>query len=315
MATEGELQSQQPTLEENKAPSQCLTLTSKPKHERCVHFHSHYKPQIYFNNMGALIRACKLQRQTVSVAFQRQSESVWWYSNVVRFWGISEESMVSWRLWSQATMTECKLPPLTTSTTAHPLSFFTVLAQGWNNFAQHGLGSPKSLTDASGGEEAWGCYCFFKTDIQVPFRPEPPIPPANGKMYLKVPTHRAVVCFSLIVYSISFLGTKNHHFKVLIYAFSKWYTGHSSVIIWLRIQFQNDTKFMEQSTPLFLHILCLINFMQHPLMSSSEKYICTSKAKYKFLHSVMSVILWKIKHYKMFIRIINGTRHLHTNLQ
>lgn len=76
MATEGELQSQQPTLEENKAPSQCLTLTSKPKHERCVHFHSHYKPQIYFNNMGALIRACKLQRQTVSVAFQRQSESV-----------------------------------------------------------------------------------------------------------------------------------------------------------------------------------------------------------------------------------------------
>lgn len=44
MDTEGELQSQQPTLEGNKAPSQYSTLTSKPKHERCVHFHSHYKP-------------------------------------------------------------------------------------------------------------------------------------------------------------------------------------------------------------------------------------------------------------------------------
>lgn len=72
----GELQSQQPTLEGNKALSQYSTLTSKPKHERCVHFHSHYKPQIYFNNMGALFRARKLQRQTVSVAFQRQPESV-----------------------------------------------------------------------------------------------------------------------------------------------------------------------------------------------------------------------------------------------
>lgn len=76
MDTEGELQSQQASLQGNKAPSQYSTLTSKPKHERCVHFHSHYKPQIYFNNMGALFRACKLQRQTVSVAFQRQPESV-----------------------------------------------------------------------------------------------------------------------------------------------------------------------------------------------------------------------------------------------
>lgn len=76
MDTKGELQSQPPTLQGNKAPSQYSTLTSKPKHERCVHFHSHYKPQIYFNNMGALFRACKLQRQTVSVAFQRQPESV-----------------------------------------------------------------------------------------------------------------------------------------------------------------------------------------------------------------------------------------------
>lgn len=76
MDTEGELQSQQATLQGNKAPSQYSTLTSKPKHERCVHFHSHYKPQIYFNNMGALFRACKLQRQTVSVTFQRQPESV-----------------------------------------------------------------------------------------------------------------------------------------------------------------------------------------------------------------------------------------------
>lgn len=72
----GELQSQQLTLEGNKALSQYSTLTSNPKHERCVHFHSHYKPQIYFNNMGALVRARKLQRQTVSVAFQRQPESV-----------------------------------------------------------------------------------------------------------------------------------------------------------------------------------------------------------------------------------------------
>lgn len=72
----GELQSQQLTLEGNKALSQYSTLTSNPKHERCVHFHSHYKPQIYFNNMGALVRAHKLQRQTVSVAFQRQPESV-----------------------------------------------------------------------------------------------------------------------------------------------------------------------------------------------------------------------------------------------
>lgn len=101
MDTKGELQSQQASLGGNKAPSQYSTLTSKPKHERCVHFHSHYKPQIYFNNMGALFRACKLQRQTVSLAFQRQPESVWWYSNVVRFWGISEQSMVSWQLWSQ----------------------------------------------------------------------------------------------------------------------------------------------------------------------------------------------------------------------
>lgn len=68
------LQSQQATLWGNKAPSPYSTLTSKPKHERYVHFHSHYKPQIYFNNMGELFRACKLQRQTVSVAFQRQTE-------------------------------------------------------------------------------------------------------------------------------------------------------------------------------------------------------------------------------------------------
>lgn len=207
MGTEGELQSQQPTLEENKAPSQCLTLTSKPKHERCVHFHSHYKPQIYFNNMGALIRACKLQRQTVSVAFQRQSESVWWYSNVVRFWGISEESMVSWRLWSQATMTECKLPPLTTTT--HPLSFFRVLAQGWNNFAQHGLGSPKSLTDASGGEGVWGCYCVFKTDIQVPFRPEPPIQPANENVPESPDAHGPQFVSAWLCVSTAFLAPKN----------------------------------------------------------------------------------------------------------
>lgn len=76
MDSYGELQSQQLTLEGNKALSQYSTLTSNPKHERCVHFHSHYKPQIYFNNMGALVRARKLQRQTVSVAFQRQPESV-----------------------------------------------------------------------------------------------------------------------------------------------------------------------------------------------------------------------------------------------
>lgn len=155
MDTEGELQSQQATLQGNKAPSQYSTLTSKPKHERCVHFHSHYKPQIYFNNMGALFRACKLQHQTVSVAFQRQPESVWWYSNVVRFWGISEWSMVSWRLWSQATMTECNLPRLTTSTATHPPSFFRALAQGWKNCAKHGLESPKSLTDDSRGEGGW----------------------------------------------------------------------------------------------------------------------------------------------------------------
>lgn len=50
-------------------------------------------------------------------------------------------------------------PPLTASTaTTYPLSFFRVLAQGWNNCARHGLGSPKSLTDDSRGEGGlwWG---------------------------------------------------------------------------------------------------------------------------------------------------------------
>lgn len=88
-------ESYKPTLQENKTTFQYSTLTSKPKHEKCAHSHSHYKPQIYFNNTGAIFRACKFQRQTLSVAFQRQPESVRWYSNVVRFWGISAESMVS----------------------------------------------------------------------------------------------------------------------------------------------------------------------------------------------------------------------------
>lgn len=60
MDAETELQSQQAALRRDKAPSQYSAATSKPKHERCVHFHSHYKPEIYFNNVRALLRASKL---------------------------------------------------------------------------------------------------------------------------------------------------------------------------------------------------------------------------------------------------------------
>ena len=54
-----QLQSQQPTLQSSNL-SPYSSLSSKSKHERRVHFHSHYKPEIYFNNMGTLLRACKL---------------------------------------------------------------------------------------------------------------------------------------------------------------------------------------------------------------------------------------------------------------
>lgn len=76
MDAETELQLQQAGLRRDKTRSQCSAATFKPKHERCVHFHSHYKPEIYFNNVRALLRAGKLRQQTLSLAFQRQPGSV-----------------------------------------------------------------------------------------------------------------------------------------------------------------------------------------------------------------------------------------------
>lgn len=121
--TEGELQSQQATLQGNKTTSQISTLTSKPKHERCVHFHSHYKPQIYFKNTGTLFRAGKLQRQTVSVAFQRQPvfDGILMLSG---FGGFHSRALKS------GNNDRMQLTQLTTGTSTQPLSFFRTLAQG-----------------------------------------------------------------------------------------------------------------------------------------------------------------------------------------
>lgn len=94
----GELQSQQPTLEGNKALSQYSTLTSNPKHERCVHFHSHYKPQIYFNNTARSLEPANCsakQRQWHFKGSQRVFDGILMLSG---FGGISEESMASWQL-------------------------------------------------------------------------------------------------------------------------------------------------------------------------------------------------------------------------
>lgn len=158
MDAEGELQSQQATLQGNKAPSQYSALTSKPNHERCVHFHSQYMSRIYFNNMDSLFRACKLQRQTVSVAFQRQPKSVWWYSNV-KFSGDFRGEHGELRALKSGNNDWMQLTQLTTSTSMNPAFFFRVLAQGWKNkkqnCAQHGLKSPKSLTDDSRGKGGW----------------------------------------------------------------------------------------------------------------------------------------------------------------
>lgn len=64
------------------------------------------------------------------------------------FGGISEESMASWQLWSQATMTERNLP---LSAPTPPHTHF-LSGSGLNNCAQHGLGSPKSLSEDSRGK-------------------------------------------------------------------------------------------------------------------------------------------------------------------
>lgn len=83
------------------------------------------------------------------------SQSVWWYSNVVRFWGDFRREHGELAALKSGNNDRTQVTPLATSTTTHPLPFFRVLAQGWNNFAQHGLGSPNSLTDASRGEGGW----------------------------------------------------------------------------------------------------------------------------------------------------------------
>lgn len=77
------------------------------------------------------------------------------------FGGISEESMVSGRLWSQATMTEATYP----SQHPHPPHTHFLSGSGLNNCAQHGLGSPKSLTDDSRGEA--GCLSEAQLFPQV----------------------------------------------------------------------------------------------------------------------------------------------------
>lgn len=84
------------------------------------------------------------------------------------------------------------------------LSFFSTLAQGWNNCAQQWLGSPKSLADDSRGETGWGFNFFLKFVIQVLFRPKPPVEPVSGKCSRNSVIKRHGYTLSLIVYSISF---------------------------------------------------------------------------------------------------------------
>lgn len=98
MDTQGELQSQQATLLGDKALSQYSTLTSKPKPERCVHFHSHYKPQIYFNNMGTLFRVCKLQPKQCQCHFKGSQRAFDGFLMLSGFGGFPRKGMVSRRL-------------------------------------------------------------------------------------------------------------------------------------------------------------------------------------------------------------------------
>lgn len=94
MDTEGELQSQQATLQGNKAPSQYSALTSEPNHERCVHFHSQYKSQIYFNNMDSLLEPENCSAKQCQWHFKGSQRA---FDGILTsgFLGISEWSMVS----------------------------------------------------------------------------------------------------------------------------------------------------------------------------------------------------------------------------
>lgn len=88
-------------------------------------------------------------------------QSVWWYSNVVRFWGISAKNIVKWLLWSQATMTEWNLPR---SASAPPNTHFFLLCS-FKNCARRGLESAKSQNGNSKQEAecGLGCSSFYSS--------------------------------------------------------------------------------------------------------------------------------------------------------
>lgn len=92
------------------------TLSSKPKHERCVHFHPHYKPQIYFNNMADSLEAANCSSKQCQRHFK--GSRVFDGTLMLSGFGDFSEETVNWQLWSQTTMTECKL--LDISTAAQP---------------------------------------------------------------------------------------------------------------------------------------------------------------------------------------------------
>lgn len=150
-----------------------------------------------------------------------------------------------------------QVTPLTTSTITHPLSFFRVLAQGWNNFGQHGLGSPKIPHLCLKRRRRVGVRLFPQDWHSNSCQAKTSHRACEWQMYQKL-TH-ALVTLGLIVYSISFLGPKNTTSKFSS-AFSKniyttFFSDYTMRFIFRHINLRKDLH-------LFLHILCLTNYMQ-----------------------------------------------------
>lgn len=162
----------------------------------------------------------------MSVAFQRQPQSVWWYSNVVRFGGIQRRAWWAGgfevrQQWQNATY------PTHHQSHHSGALFLQSAGAGLKNCVQQGLGTPKPLTDDSKRGMKGGFDFFNEFDIQVQVsRARPPVESARGKCsrnslnrshyYLRLLLLQPLRQKALWIHS-SFTKKRNKHFLKGLY--------------------------------------------------------------------------------------------------